>query len=92
MLVRRQSLGWRSLTQPQHFNPARKLLRLDLHTSAQPLPVPKEIFNAWRGKPWVIYPTTFFLLSGAGLYAFDNYQPLRHTVLAVARCSRVARE
>lgn len=30
--------------------------------------------------------------AGVGLIAYENYQPFRHTVLAVVRCSRVASE
>jgi len=30
--------------------------------------------------------------AGVGFIAYENYQPFRHTVLAVARCSRVAGE
>jgi aarF domain-containing kinase len=30
--------------------------------------------------------------AGVGFLAYENYQPFRHTVLAVVRCSRVAGE
>lgn len=42
-----------------------------------------------RTSPWISYPATLLLLSGATWYAYENYQPFRHTVLAVVRCSRV---
>ncbi|TFK75415.1 ABC1-domain-containing protein [Pluteus cervinus] len=41
--------------------------------------------------PWILYPTTFLVVGGVGVLAYHNYQPFRHTVLAVVRCSRVAR-
>ena len=30
--------------------------------------------------------------AGVGFIAYENYQPFRHTVLAIVRCSRVASE
>jgi aarF domain-containing kinase len=44
----------------------------------------------WRPNPWIIYPTTLLLISGAGLVAYGKFQPFRHIVLASVRCSRVA--
>ncbi|KAF9241541.1 ABC1-domain-containing protein [Melanogaster broomeanus] len=43
-----------------------------------------------RRNPWILYPTTALLLGGAGYVAYEKYQPFRHAVLAVVRCSRVA--
>ena len=43
-----------------------------------------------RVNSWLAYPTSFLLLAGVGIVAYENYQPFRHTVLAVARCSRIA--
>ncbi|CAL1707516.1 unnamed protein product [Somion occarium] len=40
--------------------------------------------------PWVAYPTTFLLLGGAGVLAYETWRPFRHTVSAVVRCLRVA--
>ncbi|KAF9531663.1 ABC1 family-domain-containing protein [Crepidotus variabilis] len=40
--------------------------------------------------PWIFYPTCALVLGGTGLVAYETSQPFRHTVLAVARCSRVA--
>jgi hypothetical protein len=40
---------------------------------------------------WILYPATALLLGGAGYVAYENYQPFRHALLAVARCSRIAR-
>lgn len=52
-------------------------------TSAPVTPPPKRISS------WISYPATLLLLSGGTWYAYENYQPFRHTVLAVVRCSRV---
>ncbi|KAH0827817.1 hypothetical protein J3R83DRAFT_3442 [Lanmaoa asiatica] len=41
--------------------------------------------------PWILYPAIGLLLGGAAYVAYENYQPLRHTSLAVVRCSRIAR-
>lgn len=41
--------------------------------------------------PWILYPATALLLGGAGYVAYENYQPFRHALLAIARCSRIAR-
>ncbi|KAH7909330.1 ABC1-domain-containing protein [Hygrophoropsis aurantiaca] len=41
-------------------------------------------------KPWVVYPVTCLLLVGGVYVAYNQYQPFRHSVLAVVRCSRVA--
>ncbi|KAN0091092.1 ABC1 family domain containing protein [Tylopilus felleus] len=40
--------------------------------------------------PWLLYPAAALLLGGAGYVASENYQPFRHTLLAVVRCSRIA--
>ncbi|KAJ3553707.1 hypothetical protein NM688_g3469 [Phlebia brevispora] len=52
----------------------------------KPSPAPTPLRN-----PWITYPVTTLLLAGIGLVAYENCQPLRHTVLAVVRCSRVAK-
>lgn len=41
--------------------------------------------------PWIIYPASALLLGGASYVAYEHFQPFRHTLLAVARCSRIAR-
>lgn len=41
--------------------------------------------------PWILYPGTVLLLAGAGYVAYESYQPFRHALLAVVRCSRIAR-
>ena len=38
----------------------------------------------------VSLPATLLAAAGAGYVAYEHYQPFRHTVLAVVRCSRVA--
>ena len=54
-------------------------------TTARTPPIP----TSKRLSPWLAFPATLMLLAGVGVYAFDNYQPFRHTLLAVVRCSRV---
>lgn len=38
----------------------------------------------------ITVPATLLVVAGLGYVAYENYKPFRHTVLAVARCSRVA--
>lgn len=40
--------------------------------------------------PWIVYPTSLFLLAGAGTFAYYNSKSFRYTLLATVRCSRVA--
>jgi aarF domain-containing kinase len=39
----------------------------------------------------LLYPVAALLLGGVGYVAYEKRQPFRHAVLAVVRCSRVAR-
>lgn len=41
-------------------------------------------------RPWFVLPTTLLVFCGAGVWAYENYQPFRHSLLAIARCSRIA--
>ncbi|KAG7098564.1 hypothetical protein E1B28_000497 [Marasmius oreades] len=41
--------------------------------------------------PWIFYPASFLVATGVGMLAYQQSQSFRHTVLAVVRCSRVAR-
>ncbi|KAG6336036.1 hypothetical protein ID866_3052, partial [Astraeus odoratus] len=41
-------------------------------------------------KPWFTIAALTLVLSGTGYAAYEYYQPFRHSVLAVIRCSRVA--
>ena len=50
-------------------------------TSTRPLPK----LNGWL----YVVPTTVLVVGGAGVLAYNYNQPFRHTVLAVARCSRI---
>lgn len=47
-----------------------------------------------RGRPslknYLTPPATLLLVGAAGYLAYEQYQPFRHTVLAVVRCSRIA--
>lgn len=65
------------------------------HTSSHPSPspsLPSASSKPQRLNSWLAYPTSVLLLAGAVFAAYENYQPFRHTVLAVARCSRIAGE
>jgi aarF domain-containing kinase len=41
-------------------------------------------------KAYVTVPATLLAVGALGYLTYENYQPFRHTVLAVVRCSRVA--
>ncbi|KAI0949682.1 hypothetical protein AcW1_009217 [Taiwanofungus camphoratus] len=41
--------------------------------------------------PWVVLPATLLVLSGSGYVAYTYNPPFRHIILAVVRCSRVAK-
>lgn len=73
-------------------------------SSTKRLPRKLPSIGAWRGQsssssardsirsrvnPWIAWPTTVVVLAGAGIVAYETYQPFRHTVLAVVRCSRI---
>ncbi|KAF8135469.1 ABC1 family-domain-containing protein [Boletus edulis] len=74
---------------------------MQVYTSQLPRTKPRYRFLSTGSKtdvpsstrrPWFLYPlATAMLLGGAGYVAYENYQPFRHTVLAVVRCSRIAR-
>ncbi|KAK7687101.1 hypothetical protein QCA50_009602 [Cerrena zonata] len=49
---------------------------------------PKDTIRS-KVNPWIAWPTTIVVLVGAGVVAYETYQPFRHTVLAVVRCSRI---
>lgn len=63
----------------------RNLPRRNITTS---VPSPKDPKRGPR--PYVTVSATLLAIGGTGYVAYENYQPFRHTVLAVARCSRVA--
>lgn len=43
-------------------------------------------------RPFAAYSIAVAFGAGVGFIAYEKYQPFRHTVLAVVRCSRVAGE
>ena len=42
------------------------------------------------GRLYVAVPAALLTVGALGYVTYENYQPFRHTVLAVVRCSRVA--
>ena len=57
------------------------------------LPPPRLRGVASRGaRSFAAYSIALAFGVGVGFTAYENYQPFRHTVLAVVRCSRVAGE
>ncbi|KAH8107866.1 ABC1-domain-containing protein [Cristinia sonorae] len=64
--------------------------RLQYTTSTPNLDAGSSSRPSRRVNPWLAWPTTIVLFAGASVVAYENYQPFRHTVLAVVRCSRIA--
>ncbi|KAI6046229.1 ABC1 family-domain-containing protein [Pisolithus marmoratus] len=48
---------------------------------------PERYFGVKRGLP---FAAVLLVLGGAGCVAYEQYQPFRHSLLAIVRCSRVA--
>ena len=67
----------------------RRVGRWPFRRSGQPPPL--RPFGA-RARPLAAYSIAVACGAGLGFIAYENYQPFRHTVLAVVRCSRVAGE
>ncbi|KIJ61310.1 hypothetical protein HYDPIDRAFT_137889 [Hydnomerulius pinastri MD-312] len=65
-------------------------IRIRIKSPTRSFSTPPPRPNSRRAKSWLLLPTTTLLLGGAGYIAYEHYQPFRHAVLAVARCSRVA--
>lgn len=63
------------------------------HTFASSPSAPGPSASSSRSRrlsSWLAYPGSFLLLAGVSVVAYENYQPFRHAVLAVVRCSRIA--
>jgi hypothetical protein len=57
-----------------------------------PLPPLRGVAGGGGARSFAAYSIAIAFGAGVGFTAYENYQPFRHTVLAVVRCSRVAGE
>ena len=57
-----------------------------------PLPPLRGVAGSGGARSFAAYSIALAFGVGVGFTAYENYQPFRHTVLAVVRCSRVAGE
>ncbi|KAN0132090.1 ABC1 family domain containing protein [Lactarius tabidus] len=85
LCARRTALFVRT-TPPSNFS-TRRLGRWPFRRSGQPSPLRPPGSGA---RPLAAYSIAIAFGVGVGFVAYENYQPFRHTVLAVDRCSRVA--
>lgn len=77
---------------PSYVSFTRHLTRWPPRRSRIPLPHPLRSDVIGGPRSFAAYSIAIALGAGVGFIAYENYQPFRHTVLAVARCSRVASE
>ncbi|KAF8658292.1 hypothetical protein AX16_002064 [Volvariella volvacea WC 439] len=85
---------WRSFRRLQPRNPLRSQPNRTFRTLKSRTPHKHHepgSGSAHQSNRWLVYSGSLLLLTGAGVLAYHNYQPFRHTTLAVVRCSRVAR-
>ena len=75
-------------TSPSNFS-IRRLGRWPFRRSGQASPLRPPGAGA---RPLAAYSIAIAFGAGVGFVAYEKYQPFRHTVLAVVRCSRVAGE
>ena len=93
------SLGLRARRTPpllpsvvhSHNHSARRLTRWLPHRSGA-LPPPLRVAAGGSARSFAAYSIAIAFGAGVGFIAYESYQPFRHTVLAVVRCSRVAGE
>ena len=85
--ARRTTLFVRT-TPPSNFS-TRRLGRWPFRRAGQPPPLRPSGTGA---RPLAAYSIAIAFGAGVGFVAYEKYQPFRHTVLAVVRCSRVAGE
>jgi aarF domain-containing kinase len=83
------SLGLRARHTPP-FSFTRRLSRWPQRRSRTPLPFRSDVTGGVH--PFAAYSIAVVFGAGVGYIAYENRQPFRHTLLAVARCSRVASE
>ncbi|KAA1474282.1 ABC1-domain-containing protein [Dentipellis sp. KUC8613] len=52
----------------------------------------RRLKTRFRSNAWLATSVAVLAVGGAGWVAFETYQPFRHTLLAVVRCSRIGAE
>lgn len=77
---------------PSYVSFTRHLTRWPSRRSRIPPPHPLRSGVIGRPRSFAAYSIAVAFGAGVGFIAYENYQPFRHTVLAVVRCSRVASE
>jgi hypothetical protein len=77
---------------PSYVSFSRHLTRWPPRRSriSPPHPLRSDVIGGPRS--FAVYSIAIAFGAGVGFIAYENYQPFRHTVLAVVRCSRVASE
>jgi hypothetical protein len=77
---------------PSYVSFTRHLTRWPQRRSRIPPPHPLRSDVIGGPRSFAAYSIAIAFGAGVGFIAYENYQPFRHTVLAVVRCSRVASE
>ena len=77
---------------PSYVSFTRHLTRWPPRRSRIPPPRPLRSDVIGGPRSFAAYSIAIAFGAGVGFIAYENYQPFRHTVLAVVRCSRVASE
>ncbi|KAF8268634.1 ABC1-domain-containing protein [Lactarius quietus] len=85
-LCARRTAPFVRTTPPPSFS-TRRLSRWPFRRSGQPPPLRPFGTGA---RPLAAYSIAVAFGAGVGFVAYENYQPFRHTALAVVRCSRIA--
>lgn len=75
---------------PSYVPFTRHLTRWPPRRSRVPSPHPLRSDVIGGPRSFATYSIAIAFGAGVGFIAYENYQPFRHTVLAVVRCSRVA--
>jgi hypothetical protein len=73
-----------------HNYSARRLTRWLPRRSGTLPPPPRHGAAGGGARSFAAYSIAITVGAGVGFIAYENYQPFRHTVLAIVRCSRVA--
>src|SRR5258707_14259133 len=79
-------------TPPSYVSFTRHLPRCPSNHSRIPPPRPLHSDVTRGARSFAAYSIAIAFGAGVGFITYENYQPFRHTVLAVVRCSRVASE
>ena len=91
LCARRTAPFIRTTAPSNSFSSVRRLSRWPFRRPGHLPPVHPLRVRA-GARPLAAYSIAVAFGGGVGFIAYENYQPFRHTVLAVVRCSRVAGE